>query len=164
MAWKVACRITGFVEMLAPVDLADLVANQRIRSASVGHPQQRLGEAHQRDSLFGIEPVLMQKGVDPADVALARILDQLDRIGLNCRMISGENLGFAQAIGDAGRLFLAKRRAQRAAVDRFGTRNGRVVGGRVLGHHIHTRLARWTRRACISSLVVFQRAAVALPA
>ena len=132
--------------MLGPFDIADLVANQRVGGARIGHPQQRLGKAHQRDAFFCVEPVLVEEGVDAADVALARILDQRDRPFVNRGMLPRIDLRLAETFRDALRLFLPEGASNRGSIERLGIGERCVIGGRVLCEHIHISLARWTRR------------------
>ena len=42
----------AFAEVLGPVDIADLVADQRVGSCCIGHAQQGFGKAHQRHAFF----------------------------------------------------------------------------------------------------------------
>ena len=69
------CR-RAFAEMFRPVDIADLVADQRIRRRRIGYAQERFGKAHQRHTLFGRQPVLVQERVDPARLLAPGALDQ----------------------------------------------------------------------------------------
>ena len=52
--------------MLAPVALADLVANQRIACGRVWNAQQRLGQAHQRHAFFAGQGVFLHQVLHPA--------------------------------------------------------------------------------------------------
>ena len=53
----------GVAEMRAPVRGLDLVGDQLVDGLGVGHPQQRLGEAHQPDALLGREAVFGEEGL-----------------------------------------------------------------------------------------------------
>ena len=54
--------------MRAPVGIAQFVGDQQVRRLRVGHAQERLGKAEQRDALRRIEPVFLQELVHPAPV------------------------------------------------------------------------------------------------
>ena len=113
--------------MLGPVDIADLVADKRIGSRRIGYAQQRLGKAHQRHTLLGSEAVLVQEGVDPARLALASFLDEVDRDRLGFFMFGACPTGLCHAFGDAGVLFRAIGFAEGLAGD--GGQAGRIVQG-----------------------------------
>ena len=51
-------------EMRLPIAGADLVANQAVTRGNVGNPQQRLGEAHQRDAFAAVEGKLEHQRID----------------------------------------------------------------------------------------------------
>ena len=51
--------------MRRPVRPADLVADQQVGGLGIGHPQERLCEAEQRDPFLRIEPILVQEAVNP---------------------------------------------------------------------------------------------------
>ncbi len=53
----------GLAEMRAPVGGRDLVLDQRVDGLGVRHPQQRLGQAHQRDALVGREAVFGEEAL-----------------------------------------------------------------------------------------------------
>ncbi len=64
--------------MPAPVRGRDLVLDQRVDGLGVGHAQQRLGKAHQRDALIGRKPVFGQKHFhQPGPPALADVGHQI---------------------------------------------------------------------------------------
>ena len=113
--------------VLGPVDVADLVADKRIGSRRIGYAKQRLGKAHQRHTLLGSEAVLVQEGVDPARLALASFLDQVDRDRLGFFMFGACPTGLCHAFGDAGVLFRAIGFAEGLAGD--GGQAGRIVQG-----------------------------------
>ncbi len=92
----------AFAHVFGPVDIADLVADQRIGGCRIGHAQECLGEAHQGDAFVGRETVLVEEGVDPAGLALARILDQPDRDTRSLLVFRARAGGLLHAFGDAG--------------------------------------------------------------
>ena len=53
-------------EMLFPVGLVELVADQPVGGLGIRHAQQRLGEAHQHHAFVGRQRVLVQEGVEAA--------------------------------------------------------------------------------------------------
>ncbi len=56
----------GTSEVAAPVGRRDLVLDQRVHRLGVGHAQQRLGQAHQRDALLGREAVFGEEDLHQA--------------------------------------------------------------------------------------------------
>ena len=110
------CR-GAFAQMLAPVDRADLVADQRIGGGGIGHTQQRFGEAHQRDAFIGVEPVLLKERVDPAGLLAARAFDQIDRERRRLSMDPRGRGRLFEPLGDAGLFLLPIGMAQVSAVD-----------------------------------------------
>lgn len=71
-------RRIGQVEMLGPVARSDLVLDQVVHGFGIGHAQQRLGEAHQRDALVGRERVFGEEAFEhPARRTGAHLLDEL---------------------------------------------------------------------------------------
>ena len=104
--------------MLAPVDIADLVADQRIGGRSIGHTQQRLGKAHQRNAFLCVEAELVEEGVDPGRLALARAGNQ--RLGQrgNLPVQARHAACLAQPLLDAGVFLLPIGLAQRGAIER----------------------------------------------
>ena len=60
-------------QMGLPIGVADLVADQRVASRSVGNAQQRLGQAHQGDALLRRQRELLDQALDQA-LASARDL------------------------------------------------------------------------------------------
>ncbi|MCY1431360.1 hypothetical protein D9M71_473260 [compost metagenome] len=74
--------------MLAPVAVADLVADQRVAGGLVGNAQQRFGQAHQRHAFLGGQREFLQQTLHQALAAAGALL-------------------VAQLLGDAQRQFLA---------------------------------------------------------
>ena len=95
----------------------ELVVDQRVGGLGVGHAQQRLGKAHQRDAFLGAETVGGEERVEPAGLASARAFDQprgeRGGVDMNCR----GGRGLAQPLFDAGAFLLAVNGTQRKAVD-----------------------------------------------
>ncbi len=91
----------GFAEVVRPLDIADLVADQRIGCAIVRHAQQRFGQAHQRDAFFGRQPVLVQEGINAACLLPPRAFDQRDRERLGLLVQFGSRSGLSQPFRDA---------------------------------------------------------------
>ena len=110
-------------EMARPVDPAKLVGDQRVGRGRIGHPEQRFGQAHQRDSLVGAEAIGLQEGVEPARLAGAGPLDQLRGKVAGRRMDRADRSGPAQPLGQAGLLVHPVGEAQGGAINlcRHGT-------------------------------------------
>ena len=66
-------------QMAAPVGRRDLVFDQRIHGFGIRHPQQRLGQTHQRDALVGRQSVFGQKNLHQP--GLYRCPDAAHQIG-----------------------------------------------------------------------------------
>ena len=76
-------RLAG---MRAPVGAADLVTDQQVGGGGVGHAQERLGQAEQRDALGCIQPVLLEEAVDPPrPLRRAQVGEQAERPVLDPR-------------------------------------------------------------------------------
>lgn len=103
--------------MLAPVDVTDLVSDQRICGGAIRHAQQRLGQTHQRHTFFGGEPVSMEKGVYSAGIMLARAFYQLHCKFSRFAMNSLSRRRLPQTFGNTGLLCLAICVANLATVD-----------------------------------------------
>ena len=56
----------GMTQMLAPVRRRDLVLDQRVHRVGVRHAQQRLGQTHERDALFGRQAILGEEDLHQA--------------------------------------------------------------------------------------------------
>ena len=70
--------------MVAPVGRADLVFDQRIDGLVVRHPQQRLGQCHQRQTLVGGKSVFAEKTLGQCRTGSAsNLAHDLDRPILN---------------------------------------------------------------------------------
>ena len=65
--------------MLAPIRRGDLVLDQRVHGFGVRHAQQCLGQAHQRDALFGGKTAFGQKDLHQAGPHIGA--DSTDKIG-----------------------------------------------------------------------------------
>ena len=63
------------------VALAELVLDELVGGAGIGHAQQRLRQHHQRQTLLGRERELAQHVLDPAE----RIVIGADRLDQACR-------------------------------------------------------------------------------
>ena len=95
-------------QVLVPVAVADLVANQRVAGGRIGDAQQRLGQAHQRHAFLRRQRKLLQQPLhQPGAAALARPL--------------------AHAAGDAQRQRQGLRRLRRAQ-PRAGQQAGQQLG------------------------------------
>ncbi len=72
-------------EMAIPVRRRHLVADQPFLGQIVGHPQKRLGDAHQEHALLRRQAVFVEEGVEPAFAAplLTHCLDEMARPVLN---------------------------------------------------------------------------------
>ena len=57
-------------DMRMPVARGDLVADQRVARCPVGHPQQRLGEAHERHALVTRQGIFLHQPLDAATLRL----------------------------------------------------------------------------------------------
>ena len=76
-------RRGGLAKMLAPGGRRDLVLDQRVHGLGVGHSEQRLGEAHQRDALIGRKPIFRQEHLHHAGrVHGADIADECGGAGM----------------------------------------------------------------------------------
>ncbi len=75
-------RRGGIAKVLAPVRRGDLVLDQRVHGFGVRHAQQCLGQAHQRDALFGGKTVFGQKDLHQAGPHIGA--DSTDKIGPTC--------------------------------------------------------------------------------
>ena len=64
----VAQRRRGMAQVPAPVGGRDLVLDQGVDGAGVGHPEERLGQAHQGDALAGREAVFGQEALHQAGI------------------------------------------------------------------------------------------------
>ncbi len=113
----------AFAHMFAPVDPGQLVVDQRIGGGRVGHPQQGLGQTHQRDAFVGAQAIGLQERIKPAGLVGPRAFDQPggDSAGFRVGLSGGS--GFLQALGDAQLLFHPVGQAQ------CGTIKGRRHGG-----------------------------------
>ncbi len=58
--------------MLRPVAVGEFFGDQLVGRRVVRNPQQRLGQAHQRDTLVVGEPELLQEGIEIAALVSAR--------------------------------------------------------------------------------------------
>ena len=96
---------TGITKMLGPVDVANLVLDQRVGSPGVGHAQQRFGQTHQRDAFFRGKSVLMQERVDPAGLLAPRTFDKLSRQRAGLVVLRRHGRRLLQPLGNAS-LFL----------------------------------------------------------
>ncbi len=115
--------------MAVPIGRGELVADEPVDGRRVGHAQQRLGEAEERDPLLRGKPVFRQEHLDPAAAvaALPRLGDEAARrggdAGLERRRQRGGRkdarvgLGLVQAIGRA------HRGAQRVGLRRWSGMN-----------------------------------------
>ena len=84
-----------------PLAVADLVADERVARGLVGDSQQRLGQAHQRDTFLAGEGVFLQQGFDqPALATGAQHGDQVARGPLRLRVIGGGEGRFIEDRGD----------------------------------------------------------------
>ena len=61
-----------------PIGVGDLVLDQAVDGFGIGHPQQRLGQAHQHHAFLAGQAELVEEGVEPA-LADARAPDFLDQ-------------------------------------------------------------------------------------
>ena len=103
-------RRVGAVEMLGPARWRDLVFDQVVDGAVVGHPQQRLGEAHQRDALIGRQRIFGEEGFEhAARLRSAHLFHQLERplpdgraVGLAERRIGLEPRNGLSLVGKDG--------------------------------------------------------------
>ena len=91
--------------------------NQRVRRCRIGHPQQRFGQAHQRDALVRAKAIGLQESVQPAGLVGPCAFDQPGCNLLCLPMHGAGRRGLAQARGDAGFLVLAIGFAQGLAID-----------------------------------------------
>ena len=107
-----------------PVGVGDLVGDQLVDGVRVGHPQQRLGQAHEDHALAARQLELVQEGVEPAvSVALpADLGDQGAGAGGDTVEHVVRQLGLigqaAHHLGFVGAVVVAKGSAQ-------GVRRGR---------------------------------------
>ena len=91
--------------MPAPVGRGDLVLDQRVDGGGIGHPQKRLGQAHESDAfvrrqaVFGQED-LHQPGVRP----VADRADKIRRAGPDGGAVRARQGGIADQVGDQRRL------------------------------------------------------------
>ena len=58
---------TPAAHVRTPVAIGDLVADKRIAGRRVGDPQQRFGQAHQRDPFVARQRIFLNQSFDPAD-------------------------------------------------------------------------------------------------
>ena len=120
----------ALAQMLAPVDLADLVADERIGGCIVGHAQQRLGKAHQGNAFLGVEAILLQEGVNPAGLVSPSAFDELHRQSFRLTRNSACSPRLSQPFFDARLFLLPVRAAQFASVKGqggCGSRHGPCV-------------------------------------
>ena len=84
-----------------PVAAGEAFRNQLVRGVVVGHPQQRLGQAHQRDALRVGQSELLQEGVERGALRLARARAGDDPAGLlqRCRTLR-RGQGFRETMHD----------------------------------------------------------------
>ncbi|MNJ30167.1 hypothetical protein D3C77_247630 [compost metagenome] len=70
-------------QVRGPIGRADLLGDQAVAGVGVGGAQQGLGQAHQGQTFAGAQAELLQEAFDHALtlLALARALDQADRVG-----------------------------------------------------------------------------------
>ena len=66
--------------VMGPVAASELVLDQPVGGGRVGHPQQRLGQHHQRQPLLGGQRIGVQEVLNPAETAAAGA-DRLDQPG-----------------------------------------------------------------------------------
>ncbi len=70
-------RRVGAIEMLVPARRGDLVLDQVVDGGRVGHAQQRLGKAHERDALVRRQRILGEEGFQHAGrLRGAHLVDQ----------------------------------------------------------------------------------------
>ena len=100
--------------MHSPVRPADLVADEAVGGRGIGDAQERLRQTEKRDPLGGIEPILLQKPIDPPRrLRRPQIGKQAERAGLDagprrcveggCGQQRGEHVGFGRAVKGAHR-------------------------------------------------------------
>ncbi len=91
----------GFAIMAVPIARADFIPNQPVRRVGVGHPQQRLRQAHQRHAFLGRKRIFLRKSIDAAALgafgpnAGCKFVGQ----GLGCRVFGGRESGERDAFG-----------------------------------------------------------------
>ena len=74
--------------MRRPVRRADLVLDQRVNGFRIGHPEQGLGQTHERHALAGREPVFGEEALhDRGGAARPDIADQIGRMRADRRPI-----------------------------------------------------------------------------
>ena len=95
--------------VLRPVAAPELVLDQPVGGAGVWHPQQRLGQHHQRQALLGGERIGVQEILHPAEPAgaLADRLHQRRGAGIDARLGLWRASGGRQQSG--GHAFIGRR-------------------------------------------------------
>ena len=80
--------------MLAPVGRRDFILNQRVDRLWVGHAQEGLSKAHQRDAFIGGKPVLCEKHLHQSRIGLvANSAHQVCAPGRDARAILSAQRG-----------------------------------------------------------------------
>ena len=116
----------GLAQMAAPVRRCDLVFDQAVDGVGVGHPEQRLGQAHQGDAFVGRQPVFGQKHLHQPRSHIGT--DQAHQIGAtrgNAGAAGAVHLGLAdQPIQQRG---FGGQRAGVDGVPKIGCRRGHGI-------------------------------------
>ena len=104
---RVDQRRARLPEMRRPVRRADLVLDQCVDGFRVGHPEQGLGQAHERHALAGRKPVLGEEALhDRGGAARPDSADQIGRMRADRRpIVRRESCGLRHPVDRIGFVF-----------------------------------------------------------